>query len=243
MIAHVRAIAPWATGDASMIKGGYYNAKKKLASIDPIRYGRTRNFETGCVTQLSPYISHGIIDLHDSRAYALKKCSFPAQITKFIQELAWRDFWHRVATYYPDWLWTDVEPYKTGHQTYASVLPDDIKTGQTDTACINAFIHDLLRTGYLHNHARLYLASYIVHHRRIQWQAGAHWFLSHLLDGDEASNNFSWQWVASTFSNKPYIATLDNIAAHFPSVDTHPSRNKRLAMSYDDLAERLFLHA
>ena len=63
----------------------------------------------------------------------------------------------------------------------------------------------------MHNHARMYLASYVVHFRRVRWQAGAEWFLTHLLDGNEASNNFSWQWVASTLSQKPYIFNLENV--------------------------------
>ena len=126
---------------------------------------------------------------------------------KFIQELAWRDYWQRIYASYPDRIWQDVEPYKTGFDAaeYEDDLPEDIVKGETGVACIDQFIGMLVETGYLHNHARMYLAAYIVHWRRIRWQAGARWFLRHLLDGDPASNNLSWQWIASTFSNKPYI--------------------------------------
>jgi deoxyribodipyrimidine photo-lyase len=89
-------------------------------------------------------------------------------------------------------------------------MPEDILNAKTGSSFIDACINDLVQTGYLHNHIRMYLASYVVHFRKTKWQAGAHWFLEHLLDGDEASNNFSWQWVASTFSNKPYIFNLEN---------------------------------
>jgi deoxyribodipyrimidine photo-lyase len=57
----------------------------------------------------------------------------------------------------------------------------------------------------------MWLAAYTVHWRRVRWQAGARWFLSHLLDGDPASNNLSWQWVASTFSHKPYMFNRQNL--------------------------------
>jgi deoxyribodipyrimidine photo-lyase len=60
----------------------------------------------------------------------------------------------------------------------------------------------LYATGYLHNHARLWLASYLVHLRKVHWRVGADWMYSHLLDGDMASNYLSWQWVSSTGSNK-----------------------------------------
>jgi deoxyribodipyrimidine photo-lyase len=87
----------------------------------------------------------------------------------------------------------------------------------------------------------MYVASYIVHFRRIKWQAGANWFLQHLLDGDEASNNFSWQWVASTFSNKPYIFNLENVDTYFSGqVDTSAENNQPLNFSYDVLTQRLF---
>lgn len=57
----------------------------------------------------------------------------------------------------------------------------------------------------------MWLAAYVVHWRLIQWQAGARWFLQHLLDGDPASNNLSWQWVASSFSSKPYMFNRANL--------------------------------
>ena len=133
--------------------------------------------------------------------------------------------------------------YKTGwsQEDYLDHLPADIRDGQTDVACINAFIEIVQTTGYLHNHARMYLASYIVHWRRIRWQVGAKWMLSWLLDGDVASNNLSWQWVASTFSRRPYIFNLDNVRKYTgDDIDTRAETNLPLDASYDELAGRLF---
>jgi deoxyribodipyrimidine photo-lyase len=247
LIAHVKQLAPWAAEDSaalpSAIQGGRQKAQAKLASIDAIAYARTRNFCDGHVTRLSPYIHHGILSLNEVRNYALTKCSQPVQITKFIQELAWRDFWQRMLTAHPKWAWQDVEPYKTGFspEDYADELPDDIAAGKTGVACIDTFIHELIATGYIHNHARMYLASYVVHFRRVKWQAGAQWFLHHLLDGDVASNNLSWQWVASTFSHKPYIFNLENVDKYFGRlVDTSPPANQPLNASYETLQARLF---
>lgn len=243
LIAYVKHLAPWALGSASSICGGQDEANTLLQNIDPIQYGKTRNYGNGHVTKLSPYIHHGILSLNDIRNAALKKCSQPEPITKFIQELAWRDFWQQIADKNPNWIWHDVENYKTGFDAddYQDELSDDIKHANTGIACIDAFIKNLITTGYVHNHARMYLASYIVHFRRIKWQAGAKWFLEHLLDGDEASNNLSWQWVASTFSNKPYLFNLENVTKYFGSqVDTSPENNQVLEASYEELAMRLF---
>ena len=243
LIAYVSELVQWAEGERSYIQGGRQKAERKLAAIDPVNYARTRNFGDGNITRLSPYIHHGILSLNEVRNHALTLCSEPVQITKFIQELAWRDFWQRILTTNPQWAWEDIEPYKKGFtaQDYADVLLEDIASGKTGVACIDAFIHELTATGYIHNHARMYLASYIVHFRRIKWQAGARWFLQHLLDGDVASNNLSWQWVASTFSHKPYIFNLENVDKYFGKlVDTSPLTNQPLHASYETLQARLF---
>ena len=87
----------------------------------------------------------------------------------------------------------------------------------------------------------MYLASYIVHFRKIKWQAGAKFFLEHLLDGDLASNNFSWQWIASTFAGKPYIFNLDNVIKYCgKKIAINPSENLEIDGSYEDISERLF---
>ena len=243
LIAYVKALSPWAQGVVSEIQGGRDVAAAKLAEIDPVNYGRTRNYGDGKVIRLSPYLHHGILSLNEVRNYVLTRCSQPQQITKFIQELAWRDFWQRVAAQHPEWLWTNVEPYKTGFTDgdYSDILPTDILNGETGVACLDAFTKELITTGYIHNHARMYLAAYIVHFRRIKWQAGAKWFLEHLIDGDVASNNFSWQWVASTFSNKPYLFNLENVDKYFGKlVDTTPANNQPLHASYEVISQLLF---
>ena len=245
LIAHVKAISPSLADDdvaVSPYRGGRSAGVEKLQAVDALGYGVSRNYLDGAVTRLSPYIRHAIVTLDEARNLALEQGA-PKQIEKFVQELAWRDFWQRVYKQNPDWIWHDVEPYKTGFTAddYADALPDDIAAAQTDCAAINHFITTLVETGYLHNHARMYVAAYIVHWRRVKWQAGARFFLSHLLDGDPASNNLSFQWVASTFSNKPYYYNLENVQK-FADAETPCAYhdNKPLAGSYDDLALRLF---
>jgi deoxyribodipyrimidine photo-lyase len=132
---------------------------------------------------------------------------------KLIAELGWRDYWQRLWIQLGDGLWHDQEPLKTGHPAaaYAPRLPADLAAATTGLACMDAFAAELMETGWLHNHARMWLAAYVVHWRRVRWQAGARWFLRHLLDGDPASNNLSWQWVASAFSHKPYIFNRANL--------------------------------
>ena len=116
--------------------------------------------------------------------------------------------------------------------------------GRTGLACMDAFARELHDTGYLHNHARMWLAAYVVHFRRIRWQAGARWFLRHPLDGDLASNNLSWQWVASTFSHKPYFFNRENLdkytAGRYCRICPAAAQGCPFDASYEALEKRLF---
>jgi deoxyribodipyrimidine photo-lyase len=223
--------------------GGRQAADALLEAVDPPRYARSRNHLDGAVTRLSPYIRHGIVTLAEVRDLALERSGERA--AKLINELGWRDYYQRVYAKLGERVWDDQEPYKTGYAAaeYAPELPSEVEPGETGLACMDAFAQDLARTGYLHNHARMYVAAYVVHWLKVRWQAGAVWFLRHLVDGDPASNNLSWQWVASTFSHKPYIfnranlerATDDRYCHGCARADDCP-----FAGNYDALAARLF---
>ena len=204
----------------SEIVGGRKAAETALQKVDPRNYGKTRNFFTGAVTRLSPYIRYGVLSLCEIRDYVLSRVQNQDEATKLINELGWRDYWQRLYVKLGDGIWQDQEEYKTGYtpKDYAPDFPDDIKQGTTGRVCIDSFSRDLRSIGYLHNHARMWLAAYIVHWRHIRWQTGAKWFLEHLQDGDPASNNMSWQWVASTFSQKPYFFNRENLERYTEGV-------------------------
>ncbi len=198
---------PEAGGGLSVFVGGRAAADERLQSFQPSRYAATRNSLDGSVSRLSPYIRHGVVTLREVH-FSIKEHFTGAQIYKFTQELAWRDYWQRVYASIGNGIWQDRKPPKTG-VSYTSELPAD--WGFTSLACMDGFAAELEATGYLHNHARMWVAAYLVHWRRVAWQTGARWFLRHLADGDPASNNLSWQWVASTFSAKPYIFNRENL--------------------------------
>ena len=225
--------------------GGRRAALAKLDAIEPGRYGITRNHLDGAVTRLSPYIRHGMLTLAEVRDRAVALVGQPFHAAKFITELAWREYWQRLYRELGSKIWTDQEALKTGHpdSSYGAELPRDIAEGTTGLACMDGFSRELRETGYLHNHARMWFAAYVVHWRKIRWQAGARWFLTHLLDGDPASNNLSWQWVASTFSHKPYFFNRENLekytggryCRHCPAAKDCP-----FEASYSELEEQLF---
>ena len=216
--AELQHLFPQAAGTLSPIRGGRQAAERLLQRIQPERYGKGRNFLDGPVTRLSPYIRHGVLTLAEVREAVFNQLQAPggggrSAGDKLINELGWRDYWQRLWRQLGNGIWRDQEELKTGHHpgAYSPDLPADVAEGRTGLACMDGFIRELHSTGWLHNHARMWLAAYVVHWRRIRWQAGAQWFLRHLLDGDPASNNLSWQWVASSFSHKPYVFNRANL--------------------------------
>ena len=253
LIAHLRdSLAHLDPNDSatSPFRGGRTAALAALHAIQPEAYARTRNFLTGKVTHLSPYLRHGVLTLSEVRDHALAIVHNPAHAEKFINELAWRDYWQRIYFQIGDAIWQDREAPKTGLSPshFRSEIPEAIITGTTTLGCIDAFSRELTSTGYLHNHARMWIAAYLTHWLRIRWQAGAKWFLHHLLDGDPASNNLSWQWVASTFSTKPYLFNRENLerytgGIHCRSCVHASAKTCPFDATYEDLADRLFPRA
>jgi deoxyribodipyrimidine photo-lyase len=220
-------------------------ALARLGEFRPSRYAGSRNMLDGSVSRLSPYLRHGILDLAEVRDAVLARGLAAGTVEKFLQELGWRDYWRRIYGLIGERIAEDLEPGTSGWSPaeYADELPYDVQTGHTGLACMDAFVHDLVETGYVHNHARMWFASYLIHHRRVRWQHGARFFEAHLLDGDPASNRLSWQWVGGTFSAQPYLFNRENLERY--SRGAHcggcPRANVDCPFeaSYDDLRGRL----
>ena len=249
LIAYVTQVFPEAQGPVSETVGGRRAALQRLAQLQPHAYGDTRNDLDGAVTRLSPYIRHGVLTLAEVRDY-LQSQGYPWSVVEpLVRQLAWRAYWQTLYEAWGEGIWQDREPYKTGFTAddYEDELPADVVQARTSLPCMDAFSQELQTTGYLHNHARLWLAAYLIHWRRVKWQAGAAWFLMHLLDGDPASNNLSWQWVASTFSAKPYYFNQENLARYtqhrWCSSCPHIATTCPFLGSYEQLQKRLFPHA
>lgn len=220
--------------------GGRSQGLARLQKFPLEKYAKQRNFLDGAVSQLSPYLSRGCLELEEVRRWALKQ-SRSSSVEKFVSELAWRAFFHLVYEEEGDRIFKELEKPKVSFRDHDRTLPEDIANGETGIPSMDTFIHMLKETGYLHNHARMYLASYIVHFRRVHWKAGADWMYGYLIDGDFASNHLSWQWVASSFSNKPYIFNRENLERYAGAVlPGDPRRNDPFNYSYEELSERLF---
>jgi deoxyribodipyrimidine photo-lyase len=190
-------------------------ANARIAAVRPAAYARTRNALDGAVSGLSPYITHGMVSLADVLAGVVARHELPVQ-HKFVFELGWRAYFRHVWQHRGDAILRSLHAGPLPEHAYARELPADIRQAATGVPAVDEAVRALYATGMLHNHARMWLASYVVHVRKVHWRAGADWLLGHLLDGDLASNHLSWQWVAGTGSRKPYLFNADNVARYAP---------------------------
>ena len=206
-----------------------------LARIDAVRpdeYAKTRNDLRGAVTGLSPYITHGLVSVPE----VLERVRARHQLHKehqFIKELGWREYFNHVWSYRRDGIFQSLHEGILSESFYAKELPRDIREANTGLPVIDMAVRTLYTTAYLHNHARMWLASYVVHIRKVHWRVGADWLYGHLLDGDLSSNHLSWQWVAGTGSNKPYLFNAENVAKYAPNAWHSP--HNVIDQSYEDL--------
>ena len=187
-----------------------------LAGLGAMRtqsYASSRNHLDGAVTRLSPYLTHGLLNLPEVAALAAARHALPIE-HKFVQELAWREFFHHVWRHQGEAIFSSLHAGPRPDADYRTTLPDDIRQARTGVPAIDQAVRQLYAGGWLHNHARMWLASYVVHVRGVHWRAGADWLVAHLLDGDLASNHLSWQWVAGTGSHKPYLFNAENVARY-----------------------------
>ena len=190
-------------------------ALSRLAAVQPTEYARSRNAIDGAVSWLSPYITHGFVSLPEVLAGVVERHPLDVQ-HKFVYELGWRAYFRHVWQHRGAGILQSLHEGLLPESGYATELPADIRHAQTGVPAIDVAVQTLYDTGSLHNHARMWLASYVVHVRKVHWRAGADWLYAHLLDGDLASNHLSWQWVAGTGSSKPYLFNADNVARFAP---------------------------
>lgn len=181
----------------------------RLSSVDPLSYCKNRNYLDGSVTRLSPYISRGYLTTRRVLASVLDAGYSIAAIERFVQELAWRDYWQQVWFYNGEKINSDFRTKQTGVSN--TQIPQAVVDGKTGIEAIDKAIAEFYQTGYLHNHMRMYIASIACNIGQSHWFRPSKWMYYHLLDCDWASNALSWQWVAGTNSNKKYYCNQENI--------------------------------
>lgn len=183
-------------------------------------YARDRNSDDGSdrtnVSGLSPYLRHRLVTEREVVEAVVERHG-AREAEKFVQEVFWRTYWK-------GWLEQNPEVWRRyRHEVSESSLAggeeidgyQDAIAGRTGIDAMDAWAAELIETGYLHNHTRMWFASIWVFTLGLPWQLGADFFYRHLLDGDAASNTLSWRWVAGLQTKgKTYLATASNISRY-----------------------------
>ncbi len=180
-------------------------------------YAEARNrLDLAGTSALSPYIRFGMISMrqavHAARLSTSDlKPSTPKGPETWLNELIWREFYISILYHFPNVLQTSFNPalanipWRNNEAEFTAW-----KEGCTGYPIVDAAMRQLLATGWMHNRARMIVASFLVKDLLIDWRWGEAWFMANLLDGDLAANNGGWQWTAGTGTDAaPYFRVFN----------------------------------
>jgi deoxyribodipyrimidine photo-lyase len=182
------------------------------ASAD--RYATQRDDPGGDHTsRLSTYLRWGV--LHPRTLLADLDASSPGHRV-FRTELAWREFYADVLWHRPDSARHSLQPQMAGMRIdtgrRADARFEAWSDGRTGYPIVDAGMRQLRAEAWMHNRLRMIVASFLVKDLHLDWTRGARWFMRHLADGDLASNNHGWQWVAGTGTDAaPYFRIFNPV--------------------------------
>jgi deoxyribodipyrimidine photo-lyase len=182
-------------------------------------YDRNRDRpDLDATSQMSVHLKYGAIHprtmLADVAAHPAGKSE---GARRFVAELCWREFYADVLWHRPDSAWADLREdlRDMAYEDPAGAAAGHVRAweeGRTGYPFVDAGMRQLLTEGWMHNRVRMVVASFLVKDLHVWWPHGARFFLEHLRDGDIASNNHGWQWVAGTGTDAaPYFRVFNPV--------------------------------
>jgi deoxyribodipyrimidine photo-lyase len=207
-----------ARGDVALPSAGEAAAHSAWARFRDERlpgYDEARNNPGADGTsRMSAYLKYGCI--HPRTLLADLAGQESEAVGRYVTELAWREFYADVLWHRPDSARAYLNPqlqgmdYDSGPEIEALVTAWE--EGRTGFPIVDAGMRQLLAEAYVHNRVRMIVASFLVKDLHQEWTRGARHFLRHLVDGDLASNNHGWQWVAGTGTDaSPYYRVFNPV--------------------------------
>ena len=170
-------------------QGGETAGRRQMLAFDPDTYKEAHNRVDKDTSRMSAYLHFGCVSAREletrhSGAYA--------------RQLAWRDFYAHVLlrnprnTHHAHQRQMDAVEWDGTDEHFAAWCE-----GRTGFPIVDAGMRQLVKTGWMHNRARLIVASFLVKDLHIDWRRGEQFFMRYLMDGDVAQNNGNWQWISS----------------------------------------------
>lgn len=212
---------PWAAKVLAYWSPGEDGAHDALAAFldGPIQEygsGRDEPAEPG-TSSISPHFHFGELSprqvWHAVQARASSNTMDTAACESYIRQLYWREFAHHLLYHFPH---TPDEPLKPLFRHFPwrndGTALRRWQRGQTGFPFVDAGMRELWKTGWMHNRARMVVASFLVKDLRIHWREGAAWFWDTLVDADLANNTLGWQWVAGCGADAaPYFRIFNPV--------------------------------
>jgi deoxyribodipyrimidine photo-lyase len=205
---------------------GESEAQRRLDSfVDPgdapiYRYAEGRNrLDQEGTSLLSPYLRFGMISARHavvSAMTAIEAAPNPQGrkgAETWLSELIWREFYVHIHYHFPQVHGLSFRPvydrivWENDAEAFAAWCE-----GRTGYPVVDAAMRQLVESGWMHNRARMIVASFLVKDLLIDWRWGERFFMQHLVDGDPAANNGGWQWTAGTGTDAaPYFRIFNPV--------------------------------
>lgn len=189
--------AQYRDSDQLVITPGREAAREILRDLSLLKtYATHRNLPgVHGTSRLSPHLKFGTVSIREVYHEA---AAVVGTGHSFISELYWRDFWLHIAHHFPHvfsrsfYKWGDIIAWENNEEQFTAW-----KAGKTGVPMVDAGMRELNATGWMHNRARMIVASFLTKNLLIDWRWGERYFATQLIDYDPSSNNGNWQWGAS----------------------------------------------
>ncbi len=202
------------------LPSGPSGAQELLAEfLDRIdRYDQTRDFPAiKGPSYLSTHLRFGTVSVRQLAREAHHRHEAGSRgAGVWLSELIWRDFYHQVLHHHPRVASHAFKPeydrIRWEHGAHAEALYTAWREGRTGYPLVDAAMHQLNQTGYMHNRLRMVVASFLTKDLGLDWRRGEAYFALHLNDFDLAANNGGWQWAASSGCDaQPYFRIFNPV--------------------------------
>jgi len=184
------------------------------------RYAQERDrLDLETTSRLSPYLRFGMLSVRQALVAAHRALAAAPDedavegVHTWLNELVWREFYVSILYHFPYVLDRSFRPnlqdipWENDQTGFAAWC-----VGQTGYPIVDAAMRQLVETGWMHNRARMIVASFLVKDLLIDWRWGERYFMQHLIDGDPAANNGGWQWTAGTGTDAaPYFRIFNPV--------------------------------
>jgi deoxyribodipyrimidine photo-lyase len=210
---------PFPPGEAEALRRlRAFTAPGGLAPIHRYADGRNRMDRTG-TSELSPYLRFGMVSAKRAVLAALDAAEHTADATArqgaetWRNDLIWREFYMSILYHFPAVLEREFRedlrniPWANDPADFATWCE-----GRTGYGVVDAAMRQLVQTGWMHNRARMIVASVLVKDLLVDWRWGERFFMQHLVDADPAANNGGWQWTAGMGTDAaPYFRVFNPV--------------------------------